>query len=557
VEEIRGEVLAAAAAAALAVVILAVEVVPAEPGKKGYTYSKIFPMKKLYFTLFTILGLTSLLSAQYVDNALLFSQQNYGSTARSKAMGNAFGALGGDFGSLSINPAGIGIYQRGEVSTTLSIINANSTESTYQGNIYKENNNNFNFKNLGYVSVIPGSANTSGVVSFNFGLGYNRLANFNQNSFVGTESSTYSRMDAFAQQTNGINFNNLVTVDGYDPYQSVPWESKLAWENYLIDVTNSSTGGNQYATFLLDNEKVKQREAASKEGFLNEYIATFGANLNHTLYLGATIGMQDLFYDEAKMYTEIGLDEVGTNLKSWGRYDYSNNTRTTGVGYNLKLGAIFRPVPVLRIGVALHTPTFFHIKETYSSSIKSTLSGISTDTDGNHNESSPIGNFEYNFQTPLRAIGSIAYQFGKKAMFSLDYEYVDYSSSKYSKGLGGDNFSVENGDIKSVYKSVGNLRVGAEIRLTEAFSLRGGMELLGNPYQGSAYRVSQPNMDYKFKTYNGGFGYRSGKYSIDMTYSIGDKTNFMYLYQVDGVTVDPVKYHSLNSELLFTIAMKL
>ena len=515
-------------------------------------------MKKLYFTLISIIGLTYLTSAQYVDNALLFSQQNYGSTARSKAMGNAFGALGGDFGSLSINPAGIGIYQRGEVSSTLSIVNSNSTESTYQGYSYKENNNNFNFKNLGYVSVIPGLANNAGIVSFNFGIGYNRLANFNQNSFVGSESSSYSRMDAFAQQTNGINYNDLSSTTGYDPYQNgIPWESKLAWENYLIDVTNASTGGNQYSTFLLANENVKQRESASKEGFLNEYIATFGANFSHTLYLGATVGMQDLYYDEAKMYSEIGLDEPGTNLKSWGSYDYTNNSRTTGVGYNLKLGAIYRPIPVLRIGVALHTPTFFHIKETYSLSMKSTLSGISTDANGNHSDASPIGNFEYNFQTPLRAIGSIAYQFGKKAMFSLDYEFVNYSSSKYSKGQGGDNFSVENGDIKSVYKSVGNLRVGAEYRLTEAFSLRGGMEFLGNPYNGSAYGVSQPNMDYKFKTYNGGFGYRSGKYSIDMTYSMGDKTNFMYLYKVDGVTVDPVKYHSLTSELLFTIAMRM
>ena len=374
-------------------------------------------MKKIYFTLLALIGITTVTSAQYVDNALFFSQQNYGSTARSKAMGNAFGALGGDFGSLSINPAGIGIYQRGEVSTTLSIVNLNSTESTYQGNINKEDNNNFNFKNFGYVSTLPSSENPSGLVSFNFGIGYNRLANFNQNSYVSTESSPYSRMDAFAKQTNGTNYNNLVTTSGYDPYQSVPWESKLAWENYLIDVTNPTTGGDQYSTFLLDNEKVKQRETAHKEGYINEYIATFGANFNHRLYLGATIGMQDLFYDEANLYTEIGIDEANTNLKSWGRFDYSNNTRTTGVGYNLKLGAIFRPIPVLRIGVALHTPTFFHIKETYSSSMNSNLIGISTDANGTHKEESPLGNYEYNFHSPLRAIGSVAYQIAKKRCY--------------------------------------------------------------------------------------------------------------------------------------------
>jgi hypothetical protein len=514
-------------------------------------------MKQVYLTLVTLLGMTAISMAQYVDNALLFSQQNYGSTARSKAMGNAFGALGGDFGSLSINPAGIGIYQRGEVSTTISLVNSNSTESTYQGSSYKDNNNNFNFKNFGYVSAIPGSSSTSGLVSINFGLGYNRLANFNQNTFVGSESSPYSRMDAFAQQTNGIPYNNLVTVDGYDPYNSVPWESKLAWENYLIDVANPTTGGNQYSTFLLDNEKVKQRESAHKEGFINEYVATFGANFNHTLYLGATIGMQDLFYDEAKMYTEIGIDEATSNLKSWGKFDYTNSSRSTGIGYNLKLGAIYRPIPNLRLGLALHTPTYFHIKESYSSVMSSNLVGISTDANGTHNEVSPLGNYKYDFRTPLRAIGSVAFQIEKRAMISLDYEFVDYSTMNFSRGLGGDNFSVENSDIKTIYKAASNVRVGAEVKLTNAFSLRGGLEFMGNPYKSTAYGVSQPNADYKYRTYNGGFGYRAGKFSIDMTYSMGDKTNYMYLYKVDGVEVDPVKFHSLTSELLLTIAMRL
>ena len=80
-------------------------------------------MKKLIITLIACLGLTALSQAQYVDQALRFSQQNFGSTARSKAMGGAFGALGGDFSSLSINPAGIAIYQRSEMTTTVNLMN--------------------------------------------------------------------------------------------------------------------------------------------------------------------------------------------------------------------------------------------------------------------------------------------------------------------------------------------------------------------------------------------------------------------------------------------------
>ncbi len=98
-------------------------------------------LNKIYFTLITLVWFTTASSAQNVGNALLFSQQNYGSTARSKAMGNAFGALGGDFGSLSINPAGIGIYQYGEISASTNLLNLNSTESSYQGNSFTQDNN--------------------------------------------------------------------------------------------------------------------------------------------------------------------------------------------------------------------------------------------------------------------------------------------------------------------------------------------------------------------------------------------------------------------------------
>jgi long-subunit fatty acid transport protein len=494
-----------------------------------------------YLLIFTMILLGSSVSAQYVDNALLFSQQNYGSTARLKAMGNAFGALGGDFGALSINPAGVAIYQRTELSTTMGLLNLNSTESTYQGNSFKEENNNFNFKNFGYVSAIPASGKSSGLVSLNFGLGYNRLANFNQNTAVGSNSSPYSRMDAFAQNTNGINFNNLVTTDGYDPYNSVPWESKLAWETYLIDVSNPTGTGNQYTTFLLENETVQQLQTTSQEGFINEYVATFGANFNHRLYLGMTLGMQDLFFDEAKLYSENGDNRLGSNAGS----------------YNFKFGAIFRPVPVLRLGVAIHTPTYFKFNESYSSSMSSDLSGISDDADGKHSESSPVGTYKYDFHTPMHVIGSLAYQVAKKALISVDYEFVDYGAMKYSNGLGGGTFQTENGEIETIYKATHTLRVGAEYKPVSAVSLRGGVEFIGNPYQASAYGLSQPNADYKYRTYNGGIGYRHGNFSLDVTYSLGDRTNYLYMYQVEGVNVDPVKYQTLNHELLLTLAIRM
>jgi len=504
-------------------------------------------MKKLILTLFATAGLLSLSFGQYVDQALMFSQQNYGSTARSKAMGNAIGAVGGDFSSLSINPAGIGIYLRSEVTGTLNIVGRNSTESTYRGQTTDDLSNNFSFRNFGYVSATPVQSGGSGLVSFNFGIGFNKLNNFNQSITFGKAGSPYSRTDAFALNSNGTNSTNL--LDENYPYdnRAIPWETKLAWENYLIDVSNPDANGmgDQYQSILLQDELVDQNMTISREGYLNEYVASFGANFNHQLYLGATIGMQDLYYNESKTYSEDG---------EFGYFDYSNSDRTRGFGYNLKLGVIYRPVPELRLGAAIHTPTFFQMKNDYSGLMSSNLQNVSTDANGPHSAETPLSSYEYNMETPMRAIGSFAYQFGKKGMISFDYEYVDYSNMKLRNGDDGYNFSTENTNIKTIYQTVSNLRFGGEFKPVDAVSLRAGYELFGNPYKTTIDGYSQPNKDFSYNTINAGIGYRINNVSFDISYSLGTRTDYNY---IDNIDAEPVKYNSKNNEIVFTLGIKL
>jgi long-subunit fatty acid transport protein len=505
-------------------------------------------MKKLLFTLFAIAGFISLSYSQYVDQALTLSQHYYGSTARSKGMGNAIGAVGGDFSSLSINPAGIGVYLRSEVSASLNVLGINNTEANYQGQITDDRSNNFNFRNFGYVLATPVQNGGSGLVSFNFGIGFNKLNNFNQTISVGKKGSSHSRMDAFAENTNGIANSNF--WDENQPYYNgTPWESVLSWNNYLIDISNpdNNGNGNQYQSILFQNELVDQSMTINKEGFLNEYVASFGANFNHQLYLGATVGMQDLYYNESSTYSEDG---------EFGFFDYYSTARTRGFGYNFKLGVIYRPIPAIRLGAAIHTPTFFDLKEEFSSVMSSNLKNVSTDADGQHKTESPLGDYGYRMDTPTRAIGSFAYQFGKKGMISFDYEYVDYAKTKIRNGSDGYNFSSENTDIKAIYQTVSNLRFGGEFKPTEAVSLRAGYELFGNPYKTAINGVAQPNTKWSYNTINAGIGYRIDNVSLDISYSLGTKTDFNYIYQVSSAN-DPVKYKRSNNEVVFTLAIKL
>lgn len=63
-------------------------------------------MRKI-FTMVIATALSASLFAQSDVDALRYSMIDFGGTARSLGSGNAYGALGGDMSTFSMNPAGI------------------------------------------------------------------------------------------------------------------------------------------------------------------------------------------------------------------------------------------------------------------------------------------------------------------------------------------------------------------------------------------------------------------------------------------------------------------
>ena len=89
-------------------------------------------------------------NAQTDADALRYSQTSIAGTARFVSMGGAFGALGGDFSTLSWNPAGIAIYRKSEFTFTPSIY-LEKTKSDFVGSASTASKYNFNFGNLGLI----------------------------------------------------------------------------------------------------------------------------------------------------------------------------------------------------------------------------------------------------------------------------------------------------------------------------------------------------------------------------------------------------------------------
>jgi hypothetical protein len=107
-------------------------------------------MKKIFLLIVCSVGLLSTTFAQDEKEVMLFSEYNNVSTARSLGIGGAVGSLGADYAGISINPATLGKYSKGEFMYTPSL-KLNRTSSNYLSKTSIENKSRLTFDNIGMV----------------------------------------------------------------------------------------------------------------------------------------------------------------------------------------------------------------------------------------------------------------------------------------------------------------------------------------------------------------------------------------------------------------------
>jgi hypothetical protein len=461
-------------------------------------------MKKVALSLLTaiILGFSAM--AQNELDALRFSMTDPGSTARFVAMGGAFGALGGDFSTLSLNPAGLGVYRSSEFTLTPSL-SYHNVESGYFGNIEEDMKYSFYLGNVGLVFSMPlgKGAENPGWKYFNLGFGLNRHNNFNNRwmaeGFNNQNSLMTSMLEKAIQQGS---------VDNLDDFST-----GLAWDTYLLDMFDG-----QFFVDMPDGN-VLQRMETNSSGSMQEFVLSAGANYNDVFYVGATVGIPSVRFEQERIYRETdddGYNDVFNSLT------YTNWHETSGNGFNVKVGAIVRLFDMLRLGAAVHTPTFYKLEDTYTSSMRSDLN---LDYDTKY-ATSPRGRFEYELNTPLKAIGSVGLVLGEAGILSLDYEYVDYTSARLrSRDY---SFSDENRAIRNNFNAQHNIRLGGEIRLNP-ISLRAGYGYYSNPYLENIDNAQRSVL-------SAGFGIRDRRYFLDFGYSYSFFSEAFEPYVVEWYT---------------------
>lgn len=492
-------------------------------------------MKKIVLFALAIF-LTNILFAQTEVDALRYSQITFGGTARYMSMGGAFGALGADFSTLSSNPAGIGLYKKSEFTFTPSLYREN-TESKYYGTSGEDSKYNLNISNVGFVFAFSpyGNAEKNSWKKFQFGLGINRLANFNNRMLIKGYNESSSLAGRFVQYANGNTPENL--FNGANAF-----DVGLAFDTYVIDTVPGQT--DEYYCDL-PNGKVLQTKTITTNGSINEFVLSFGANYKDRLYWGATIGFPQLRYFEESSYIESDVN----NLSEWlNYYTYDYNLKTTGSGVNLKLGVIYRPVDWIRLGAAIHTPTFYYYMRDEWHYNMASYFDKSPSSDGKtyFTSRSPDGVADYTLETPTRAIGSIAFIISNYGLISADYEYIDYSDARIRSDNNDDDYITANNNIRNDYQDQGNLRLGTEWKI-DNFSFRGGYALYGSPFKSNLNDYEQRSMSF-------GLGYRESNYFIDFTYVRAESNQDYYLYNSENI--NPVKNDVTNNNFLMTFGLR-
>lgn len=435
------------------------------------------------------------------DFAALSQTQNLG-TARSTAMGGAFASLGADMASMSINPAGMGMYRRSEFSITplLSISKA-STEGAqaWQGN----NKTRFSLANIG-VAINVFESSSSKLTSLTLGFGMNRIADFNTRYSYSSESrydpSSPDRLmptiaDVFGQQLGqaGI-FPDSQGSLGYDrnPYF---WPAVLGYNAFMI----SAPGGEWVPDTIGRNASVLHSTDVVNAGSINEFSLSLGGNISNYLYFGATLGIQSVYKTQDVIYQEeygyfntngVAMDKNGNPLIA--QLDYMNlrqKTSIDGGGVNLKLGLIARPVAGLRLGVAYHTPTYYWFDYAYRGDIESVLYNNETEKSEYNTDATPVqedtGSNSWQFASPSRLMFGASYTFGNFAILSVDYERAWYNAIRVKDVPNGADLSPENykAQFKTDFRPTNTVRAGLEVRPLPMFALR-----VGGGYSTSMFR---------------------------------------------------------------------
>lgn len=497
-------------------------------------------MKKIGLFAALALGTAATAWGQSPEELLRFSRTDYSlTTARSAAMGGAFTSLGADPISMSLNPAGLGMYTRNEVTVTGALrITDSKSQYGVQGATTKENYtkpvlNNFSFVYAGQNS------------NWRVGFGMNRLADFSGKYRVTGDYGVASMAYVLRDQLQGVPSGNLESKrNPFLNYAPMAWNSILGYTTWLLNPYEPNDPKNVdygVSPSIMPGDELAPQLTTTTNGAVDEFTISTAYNLNGILYFGATVGMQNLFYRQTTQYEEFA--DLGYNYGSLDSFRLGEDLALDGFGFNIKLGVTVRPVDWLRIGVAYHSPTWIAMRERSFREMDTWF----TPASNTMNQSDYTADFAQNYsnQTPSRLMAGLSFTIAKRVIISADYEAAWYNGMRYSTGMNWSSWRSPvaptdidnnpnvvnytnsrnqidvNGLIADSYRQTNTFRLGIEAQPINGLFFRAGYVYSDSPYAAvkSDYVSGAKLSDYGALTqWSGGLGYRGRSWGVDLAY---------------------------------------
>jgi hypothetical protein len=438
--------------------------------------------------------------SQYLDDALRYSTPGLGVSARSLGMGTAYTGVANDFSAVFSNPAGLGQMRMSEVTLGMSNVSYGNT-STFFNSSQSLTNSSTSLNNLGLVYSLPVQQG-----SLVLAVGFGRQADY----------------------TSGLSF------EGINPQSSIvqTWAANgIAWD---LGLAAFDTIKSKLVSAI--NGKLTESGTVLESGGQN-YVTVSGAvEASKNFYIGATLNFISGSYSYVRNYQEEDLANVYTatnpptlynNNKDTAFFplDYLTSDQTLEhdlSGFSMKLGILYKFGPGSRLGIAIKTPSWITVHETYSEQASSTF-----DDGTGYSLPASSSNYDYDIASPYVFSAGLSHSIGD-LMLAGDVEYTDWTQMQFS------NASAElmslNTTFKTEFRPTVNYRLGGEYEFSGVgFRLRGGFAYLPSPYNGDPSSFAQ-------KYITGGLGFIiADAFSIDIGYAHGYwDTKHAQLWDING-----------------------
>jgi hypothetical protein len=478
--------------------------------------------------------------AQQIPDALRYAQDDITGSARYRAMGGAFGALGGDLSALNVNPAGSAIFMNNFASISLSNYNQQN-KSNYFGTSSRAEDTSFDLNQFGGVWVFENYNLDSKWSKLSLAMNYDRTNNLNNSVYSQGYNPTNSVANYFTSYANGIPSS---VING-NPYDLLTYQEQQAFLGIKGELIEPSVG-NQYVSAVNPNGNYYQENSVRTMGYNGKIAFNLATEYDKRFYFGLNLNAHFTDYRSTTRFYEDYDDSPGANSSTGVQASqFTNELYVYGSGFSFQLGAIAKITNQLRIGLAYESPTWYNLNEELQQILAVNCPDCNVRQDDFFAGPNTVIFYPtYSLQTPSKYTGSLAYVFGTSGLISVDYSLRDYSNMNFRPSQ---EFVQANNTINSALDVSNEIRIGAEYRIKK-WSLRGGYRFEESPFKGTK-TVGNLN------SFSTGFGYNFGSIKLDMAYTFAQRENRQGFF-TQGLT-DPATIQNIQNNISLTVGFEL